>query len=596
MLDRLNRKQSKERFVNKIPISTTKIDKSLEHTRRDDESNNAKRGVNPDESYSSDTSFTPTVVSGTEDAALTRTSTNRQRQGKLSFKSFFRTMSLKVNSKTRNKDRKTKEELAAEKALAELRNLPRNPLDLELNELHVALNFNEVRKIIDDIFIDENHDAASKAIRISTQNKSFSAMEKPYSLTKIKSLQTEDDYSLPITSFIIETLEENSIHADLSHNDNAITSTDILIEEEEEMEQEEEEEMLNYDDLDVISDKIDEVGAESSISTSNDRGIIANATANGPIIVGDSTESVDTSNIENRKLVVVNSTPDDHDYYATNDMNDNFITPNPSNESVETLAGVYKDFEVTNATEANTEAGETTDINAETSNAIDAVADTENKVTAEDDATDTVNTGESMADTTTSTTDNKNDKEVDKEVENAVDSNVTTNDTIPDKAANIDNESSSDNSIDATTANTTNTNNFNDAEVNTEATNTIVDNVTNDKFNSVDVSTTTPTATTVSGIPTADEMTNNVNTNRISTATVDSFTGKTGENYESFITNAGIDSNDNNADLKTPTNNSATTTTNTQSGVSNKKSNSKTGSSEQNPFQKKLMNYLNSLN
>ena len=70
MLDRLNRKQSKERFVNKIPISTTKIDKSLEHTRRDDESNNAKRGVNPDESYSSDTSFTPTVVSGTEDAAL----------------------------------------------------------------------------------------------------------------------------------------------------------------------------------------------------------------------------------------------------------------------------------------------------------------------------------------------------------------------------------------------------------------------------------------------------------------------------------------------------------------------------------------------
>ena len=88
MLDRLNRKQSKERFVNKIPISTTKIDKSLEHTRRDDESNNAKRGVNPDESYSSDTSFTPTVVSGTEDAALTRTSTNRQRQGKSSFKSF----------------------------------------------------------------------------------------------------------------------------------------------------------------------------------------------------------------------------------------------------------------------------------------------------------------------------------------------------------------------------------------------------------------------------------------------------------------------------------------------------------------------------
>ena len=212
---------------------------------------------------------------------------------------------------------------------------------------------------------------------------------------------------------------------------------------------------------------------------------------------------------------------------------------------------------------------ETTDINAETSNAIDAVADTENKVTAEDDATDTVNTGESMTDTTTSTTDNKNDK-VDKEVENAVDSNVTTNDTIPDKAANIDNESSSDNSIDATTANTTNTNNFNDAEVNTEATNTIVDNVTNDKFNSVDVSTTTPTATTVSGIPTADEMTNNVNANRISTATVDSFTGKTGENYESFITNAGKDSNDNNVDLKTPTNNSATTTTNTQSGVSNK--------------------------
>ena len=93
-------------------------------------------------------------------------------------------------------------------------------------------------------------------------------------MTKIKSLQTEDDYSLPITSFIIETLEENSIHADLSHNDNAITSTDILIEEEEEMEQEEEEEMLNYDDLDVISDKIDEVGAESSISTSNDRGLL----------------------------------------------------------------------------------------------------------------------------------------------------------------------------------------------------------------------------------------------------------------------------------------------------------------------------------
>ena len=57
-------------------------------------------------------------------------------------------MSLKVNSKTRNKDRKTKEELAAEKALAELRNLPRNPLDLELNELHVALNFNEVRKLL----------------------------------------------------------------------------------------------------------------------------------------------------------------------------------------------------------------------------------------------------------------------------------------------------------------------------------------------------------------------------------------------------------------------------------------------------------------
>ena len=41
-VDKLNRKQSKERFVNKIPISTTKIDKSLEHTRRDDESNNAK--------------------------------------------------------------------------------------------------------------------------------------------------------------------------------------------------------------------------------------------------------------------------------------------------------------------------------------------------------------------------------------------------------------------------------------------------------------------------------------------------------------------------------------------------------------------------
>lgn len=39
------------------------------------------------------------------------------------------------------------------------------------------------------------------------------------------------------------------------------------------------------------------------------------------------------------------------------------------------------DFEVTNATEANTEAGKTTDINAETSNAIDAVAATENKVT-----------------------------------------------------------------------------------------------------------------------------------------------------------------------------------------------------------------------
>ena len=47
MLDRLNRKQSKERFVNKIPISTTKIDKSLEHTRRDDESNNAKEVLIP---------------------------------------------------------------------------------------------------------------------------------------------------------------------------------------------------------------------------------------------------------------------------------------------------------------------------------------------------------------------------------------------------------------------------------------------------------------------------------------------------------------------------------------------------------------------
>ena len=86
-------------------------------------------------------------------------------------------MSLKVNSKTRNKDRKTKEELAAEKHLPNLEIFLGIPLDLELNELHVALNFNEVRKIIDDIFIDENHDAASKAIRISTQNKSFSAME-----------------------------------------------------------------------------------------------------------------------------------------------------------------------------------------------------------------------------------------------------------------------------------------------------------------------------------------------------------------------------------------------------------------------------------
>ena len=40
------------------------------------------------------------------------------------------------------------------------------------------------------------------------------------------------------------------------------------------MEQEEEEEMLNYDDLDVISDKIDEVGAESSISTLMTRGLL----------------------------------------------------------------------------------------------------------------------------------------------------------------------------------------------------------------------------------------------------------------------------------------------------------------------------------
>ena len=90
-------------------------------------------------------------------------------------------------------------------------------------------------------------------------------------------------------------------------------------------------------------------------------------------------------------------------------------------------------------------------------------------------------------------------------------------------------------------------------------------------------------------------MTNNVNANRISTATVDSFTGKTGENYESFITNAGKDSNDNNVDLKTPTNNSATTTTNTQSGVSNKNPIPKPDLQNKIHF-KKLMNYLNSLN
>lgn len=594
MLDKLNRKQSKERIVTKIPTSrTTQIDKNqLENTPKDNESNHANRGIHPDESYTSDTSFAPTVLSLIEDGTLTRSSTNRQRHGKTSFKSFFRTMSLKVNSKTRNKERKTQEELAAEKALAELRNLPRNPLDLELNELHVALNFNEVRKLIDDIFIDENQDAASRAIRISTQNKSFSSMEKPYGLTKIKSLQTEDDYSLPITSFIIETLEENSINIEPSQHDNATTNTDILIEaEDEKEEEEEEEEILNYDDLDVISDNMNETDPGSSISTSNDMMSTTNATENGPIIVGGSTERIDTTNIDKRKLVVVNSTPNDNDYYATNDINANFITPRPSNESVETLAGVYKDYEATDTTNTNADATEAADINAETSNAIDTTTNTTNEAIANADTTNTGNASEVMIDTTTSTTDN--DEE---EIEKTTDSNMATNDNVSDKIANTDVESSSDNSFDATTANTTNTNNFNNIEVNTEVTNTTVDNTTSAKFDSTDISTTTATAipTAVDGIPIADEITNTANSNRISTATVDSFVGKTGENYESFITNAGKDFNDNNANLKTPTDNS--TTANLQSGASIKKSNTKTGSSEQNPFQKKLMNYLNSLN